>query len=211
MNASENHRAVLVASERFRAVEELYFRNFEFITELASSDRAAVFAESDAIIKGVGRYLPSYEGDLSDAAFQSWARAFIFESLAFNEILRTCGPSVKTSIWRIIGPCADLGDVQDMADEAEQNTWLWVIKNLDSLCNPRARAKPKTRLFEVARFAALTVRKKHIRERDRFGTGIDVSSIGTEPDNPFYRLPTIIVETPEKENSNPYERCESVA
>lgn len=197
------------ASERLKAVHKLYFDNYGFIEGLASSDRAGTFAESGAIVSGIAQHLGSYPGDLTDAAFQAWARDVILPLLAFNEIHRTCSPYVKDAIWRVLGACADLGDVQDMMADAEQETWAWAAQNLETLCDATAKARPKTRLYAKARFAALTVRKKAIRARDRFGTGVDIRQIGTDADNPFY-APAIVIEAPRKAEFDPYERCETV-
>lgn len=210
MAASESNAAMIAASERRRAVEKLYFDNFRFIEELANSDRAGTFAEAQTVIEGIARHLTSYPDELTDAAFQSWLRDAILPLLAFNEIRRTCDPYVKEAIWRILGPCADLGVTPDILEDAEQHVWLWAVQNLDSLCDPKAEAKPKTRLYSKAKFAALTIRKQLLRARERFGAGVDVNRIGTELDNPFDRLPALVIEPLRKKDADPYERVETV-
>jgi len=180
MADKHSQTAYLAATERQKAVEDLYLQNFGFINGLALNDTAMTFMDGGAIAEGIARHLIDYSDELTDGAFQAWATDIILPVLAFHEIHRSSVSYVKSAIWKILGSCTDLGVTSDTLHEAEQNVWLWCWAHLDSLRDPKAKAKPSTRLYEVARFAALTVRKTLLRTRERFGGTPDLQRLGCD-------------------------------
>lgn len=204
--ADELSQAVyLAATERQKAVEDLYLRNYGFISALALSDTAMTFMDGEAIAEGIARYLMDYSGELADEAFQSWAADIILPLLAFNEIHRTSARYVKSAIWKVLGSCSDLGVTADTLHEAEQNVWVWSWLHLDKLRDPKAKAKPSTRLYEVAKFAALTIRKTLLRSREKFGGTPNLERIGSD------EAGCLVIEPESESESDPHEHYENAA
>jgi hypothetical protein len=116
-----------------------------------------------------------------------------------------CESSVRAAIHRVFAACFDLGVIDDLYRDAEQNTWLWTWEHLEELRDPsKSRAKLKTRLYAVAKFAALTIRKSLLRAKDRT-SDLSVSRLGTD------QWGGLVMESnPNGDQFDPYERRETV-
>jgi hypothetical protein len=161
------------APERTREVEQLFFQNYGFITELSLSDPRLTFDDVSMIVEGIAKQLRNYDGELSDRAFQNWLTDVILPVRDFYAIRRTCAPYVKAAIRRVLSSALDFGVTTSTYREAELNTWTWCFEHLEQLRDPGAKASPQTRLYSAATFQALTIRKSLKRTRDRFGGARD--------------------------------------
>ncbi|HWZ50199.1 MAG TPA: hypothetical protein VNW54_01925 [Granulicella sp.] len=170
------------ASGPQRAVEELYLRNFEYIRELIHADPRMTFDEEEKIVQGIAQHLSNFDGPLTDKAFQKWATKALLPVLGFYAIKRTSKKNVRSAIRRVFAGCRDLGVTPDLYKDAEQDTWVWSIEHLDELLDPNQRAMPSTRLGDVARDAARTIKKRLLTAKKRFGD-VDPEIVGYDEED----------------------------
>jgi len=171
--------------ESQQRLNELYFRNYSHLLDLASEDRRLLAPDAENVTRGVARHLPDYTGELSDQAFQAWAAAIIkpaAERLEFFYALRKqYRRSVLAGVWSVLKNNKDLSDHDDPGRTAcaiADDVWLWVFQNIEVLLVP-GTATLGTRLQAKAKFAALTWRKSRLRERDKH-VGIDAAQVGAQ-------------------------------
>ena len=190
---------------RRAALEQLFFANSAFISDAVLADPRLTFQDADAIRYGVAHYLNKYKGKLTDAAFQRWvldkirpAVALCGQRDAFDRMIRECEGYVRAAIWKVLRTGQDLGIChQDCADEAAQRVWEWAVDHADSLLAPNQPAVPSTRLYEVARLQAKSIKADALRSRDKFDSvdlerigrdgatgGIVIEPVPSDPDNP---------------------------
>ncbi len=197
------------ADTRQQAIEGLYISNFSYIQELCESDPTLNFDTTERITDALAKHLNNYGGPLSDDAFRTWLQGIVLPALSFAAIYRDCKDHVQAAIRKVFATCLDLGITPTLHHDAEQGTWLWAWEHLDSLRTPNQRAKPKTRLYSVAKFQALSIRKTLLRSKERFRS-ISLSRIGSDA-NVYESTGVIIEPLPSKEEqADPYERRETV-
>ena len=168
------------ARERLTAVEALYLQHYFEIKELVSSDPTLSLEISDKIASGFVKRLYLYRGPLTAESFLQWVADTILPAVSFTSIYEQCRPSVREAIRKVFATCLDLGITRDQYDDAEQGTWLWVCRHLRELRDPgKSRASTKTRLYSVARFQALTIRKSLLRAKER-QADVALSRIGAD-------------------------------
>lgn len=211
MADSVNDAATIAALDRQRAVERLYISNSDFIQESITSDPTLRFETSDKMAQSLARRLPDYHGALTDAAFRQWVADVILPAVSFATIYETCADSVRTAIRKVFATCLDLGidpsSPSHYAD-AEQATWLWAWEHLDELRDPaKSKAKTKTRLYAVAKFKALSIRKSLLRAKERI-SDISLDRIGANANE--YGYSGLVIEPLSGEAFDPYQRLETM-
>jgi hypothetical protein len=195
------------AAERQQAIEGLYISNFSYIQELCESDPTLNFGTAEKIAEALAKYINQYGGPLSDESFRAWLQVIVLPALSFAAIYRDCREHVQAAIRTVFATCLDLGITQDAHNDAEQGTWFWAWEHLDSLRAPKQKAKPKTRLYSVAKFQALSIRKTLLRSKERFAN-ISLGRIGSEAN--VYECTGVVIEPLEREQDDAYERRETV-
>lgn len=196
--------------ERRQAVESLYFRNFEYLKELTYSDPNMAFDDAERIIQIVAGHLSDYTGPLSDEDFRGWATKALLPVLGFYGIKRLCAEPVREAIRTIFIGYEWPGDTESARDDAEQNTWVWVVLHLKKLLDPRQRPVPW--ITTVARYKAKSIRTSMVRGNRRFVSGIDLERIGKNFTD------SITIQPPNKpkndqfdeNNQKPYVRTENI-
>ncbi|MDP9038403.1 MAG: hypothetical protein M3O02_03890 [Acidobacteriota bacterium] len=206
MADTKTSSAVTPADARLVAVQNLFIRHHAYLRELAQADSTLNFEAAEKLSASVASRLHYYSGPQTDEAFQQWLRQVVLPALSFAAVYSECGDYVRASIRKVLLPCTDLGLTEGQFLDAEQETWVWAWEHLDELRAAGQRAKPKTRLYAVARFKALTIRKTLLRHRERL-SDIAVKRVGTDP----WGWP-IIEPLPAADEAafSPYERRETI-
>lgn len=206
---SEQTPAALESVERQRAVEALYIRNFATIRDACGVDPKLSFDAEERVSEAVAKHLSSYDGPLTDTAFCEWVRSLVSPAMFFAALHRDVGDYVRGAIRKVFAPCADLGISEQHVDDAEQATWLWAWENLESLRAQNQKARPKTRLYAVAKFKALSIRKTALRAKERFNS-VSLSRLGTDPND--YEWCGVVIEplASREEREGAFERLETV-
>lgn len=159
-------RAALSPDERRQAVEQLYIRNYAFIEELIFSDPAMTLEAEQQITDGIAAHLPSYDDELTDAAFRAWVTEIIVPLVGFHAIRRACQPFVRKAIWKTLEHSTEPNKFDDYSEtvrELEQEVWLWVYLYQGELRKP-GTAKITTRVYERA---AITTKDWLKKQRTR--------------------------------------------
>lgn len=208
MADSVNDAATIAAIDRRRAVEQLFLDNFDFIQEAISSDPTLRFETSDKMAQALANRLCDYRGPLTDADFRQWVADVILPAVSFATIYETCAGSVRDAIRKVFATCLDLGIDPSHYKDAEQATWLWTWEHLDELRDPaKSKAKTKTRLYAVAKFQALSIRKSLLRAKERT-SNIALERIGTNANE--FEYSGLVIEPRTRETFDPYERLETM-
>lgn len=195
-------------AERQQAVEELYVRNYSVIRDACGMDAKLSFDAEQRITEAVAKYLSSYEGPLTDEAFTGWVRSIVTPGMFLAALYRDLEEYVRGAIRKVFSSCADLGISEHHVRDAEQMTWLWAWEHIESLRDPNQRAKPKTRLYSVAKFAALSIRKTALRAKARF-KDVGLARLGADPNS--YEWCGVVIEplSAKEEQDDPYQRTET--
>lgn len=208
MADSVNDAATIAATDRRRAVDQLFLANFDFIQESINSDPTLRCETSDKMAQALANRLCDYRGPLTDADFRQWVADVILPAASFAAIYETCADSVRTAIRKVFATCLDLGITSEHYEDAEQGTWLWTWQHLEELRDPaKSKAKTKTRLYAVAKFHALSIRKSLLRAKERI-SNIALDRIGTNANE--FEHSGLVLEPRTRETFDPYERLETM-
>jgi hypothetical protein len=169
--------------ERRAALEMLYLRNFNHVEELIQSDPRTTFDEADKIIESVAGHLDDYSGPLTDAAYREWVTALLLPVLGFHGIKHTCQKTVRDAIKDVFAGYGGRGDTETARDDAEQQVWIWVLLHLSQLLDPEAR--PTAWLAKIAKYEAMTIRRRMVRGNQRLAAEIDAEQLGRSYDDRF--------------------------
>lgn len=201
----------LTANDRQQVVENLYIRNFNFIQELVHTDPTLNFDTSERLAEALAGYINKYRGKHTDYAFREWIASIVLPVISFASIYQECGEYVRASIRKVFATSLDLGITDDLYRDAEQNTWVWTWQHLSELRDPaKSKAKTKTRLYSVAKFQALSIRKSLLRAKERF-SDVAISRIGYDPQSYDGRFDIVIEPLVAVDgNADAYERRETV-
>ncbi len=183
--------------ERRAALERLYLRNFSYIEELTQSDPRTTFDEAAKIIESVAGHLDDYSGPPTDAGFREWVTALLLPVLGFHGIKHTCQKTVRDAINYVFAGYGGRGDTESARDDAEQQVWIWALLHLSQLLDPGAR--PIAWLAKIAKYEAMTIRRRMVRGNQRLAAEIDAEQLGRSYDDGF------VIESPRDGTEDKFE------